>query len=66
MAMTWLTGVEALVEFRVMSGCSQGTTNGDYSVGGFFTQWAGDYGTGEFSSGLNGGFPTIVHCSIVR
>lgn len=66
MAMTWLTGIEALAEFRVWSGCSQGNHRRRYSVGGFFVQWAGNYGTGEFGNGLNGGFPTIAHCSIVR
>ena len=66
MSMTWLTGVEALVEFRVWSGCSQGNHQRRYSVGGFFAQRAGDYGTDKFGNGLNGGFPTIAHCSIVR
>ena len=66
MAMTWLTGVEALAEFRVWSGCSQGNHRRRYSVGGFFVQWAGNYGTGEFGNGLNGGFPAIDHCSIIQ
>lgn len=66
MTMTWLTGGEAATEFRVWSGCSQGNHRRRYSVGGFFVQWAGNYGTGEFGNGLNGGFPAIDHCSIIQ
>ena len=58
--------MRAATEFRVWSGCSQGNHRRRYSAGGFFVQWAGNYGTGEFGNGLNGGFPAIDHCSIIQ